>query len=163
MSQMFTCGLSDWISCGRFVGCFCIARILVSSEHKLCQIWNTCIVSCIYWSIAFFRKLYKRESKALMPITFCCHDYLWEILIMCSFGVPIIIFVNNAFLLIWRHSSVLNINYARSEIHVSCLVYIDRLLFLGNCWYFFFNKAYYQESYILIIEYSSVDWRTDRK
>jgi hypothetical protein len=22
-------------------------HILVSSEHKLCQIWNTCIVSCI--------------------------------------------------------------------------------------------------------------------
>ena len=47
------CGLSDLLSCGRFVGCFCIARILVSSEHKLCQIWNTCIVSWIYWSTAF--------------------------------------------------------------------------------------------------------------
>jgi hypothetical protein len=31
VSQMFTCGLSDLLSCGRFVGCFCIARILVSS------------------------------------------------------------------------------------------------------------------------------------
>ena len=47
VSQMFTCGLSDLLSCGRFVGCFCIERILASSEHKLCQIWNTCIVSCI--------------------------------------------------------------------------------------------------------------------
>jgi hypothetical protein len=32
-------------------------HILVSSEHKLCHIWNTCIVSCIYWSIAFLSKL----------------------------------------------------------------------------------------------------------
>ena len=47
VSQMFTCGLSDLLSCGRFVGCFCIERILASSEQKLCQIWNTCIVSCI--------------------------------------------------------------------------------------------------------------------
>jgi hypothetical protein len=80
LSQMFTCGLCDLLSCGRFVGCFCIARILVSSEHKLCQIWNTCIVSCIYWSIAFFKQI------------------------------------------------------------------VD----------IFFNKAYYQELYILIIEYSNV-------
>ena len=64
VSQMFTCGLSDLLGCGRFVGCVCIARIyfkrvhiLVSSEHKLCQIWNTCTVSCIYWSIAFLSKL----------------------------------------------------------------------------------------------------------
>jgi len=54
VSQMFTCGLSDLLSCGRFVGCFCIARILVSFEHKLCQNSNTCIVSCIYWSNAIF-------------------------------------------------------------------------------------------------------------
>jgi hypothetical protein len=46
--QIFTCGLSDLLSCGQFVGCFYVARILVSSEHKLCQIWNTCLVSCIY-------------------------------------------------------------------------------------------------------------------
>ena len=51
--QMFTCGLSDLLSCGRFVVSFCIA----SSEDKLCQIWNTCIVSCIYWAIAFLSKL----------------------------------------------------------------------------------------------------------
>jgi hypothetical protein len=57
VSQMFTCGLSDLLSCGRFIDCFCIPRILVSSEDKLCQIWNTCIVSCIYWSIAFLSKL----------------------------------------------------------------------------------------------------------
>jgi hypothetical protein len=55
-----------------------------------------------------------------------------------------------------NHSAtVTTINYDRSEILVSCLVYIDQLLFYTNCWYFF-NKAYYQESYILIIEYSSV-------
>jgi hypothetical protein len=57
VSQMFTCGLSDLLSCGRFVVCFCIARIFVRSEDKLCQIWNNCIVSCIYWSIAFLSKL----------------------------------------------------------------------------------------------------------
>jgi hypothetical protein len=36
---------------------YCFRLKLVSSEHKLCQIWNTCIVSCIYWSIAFLSKL----------------------------------------------------------------------------------------------------------
>jgi hypothetical protein len=36
---------------------FCIVRILIRSEHKYCQIWNTCIVSCIYWSIAFFKQI----------------------------------------------------------------------------------------------------------
>ena len=80
VSQMFTCGLSDLLSCGRFVGCFCIARILVSSEHKLCQNSSTCIVSCIY---------------------------------------------------------------------------IDQLLFLSKL-LIFFNKAYYQELYILIIEFINV-------
>ena len=57
VSKMFTRGLSDFLSCGRFVGCFCFATILVSSTHKLCQIWNTCIVSWIYWSIDFLNKL----------------------------------------------------------------------------------------------------------
>ena len=28
-----------------------------SSEHKLCQTWNTCLVSCIYWSMASLSKL----------------------------------------------------------------------------------------------------------
>ena len=83
---MFTRGLSDLLllAVGSLVvfvlrECILKVHILVSSEHKLCQIWNTCIVSCIYWSIAFLNKLL-----------------------------------------------------------------------------IFFNKAYYQESYILIIEYSSV-------
>ena len=79
---MFTCGLSDLLSCGRFVGCFCIARILVSSEHKLCQNSSTCIVSC------------------------------------------------------------------------TC-IYIDQLLFLSKL-LISFNKAYYQELYILIIEFINV-------
>jgi len=38
------------------------------------------------------------------------------------------------------------------------LKYLYRVLyiaFLSKCWYFF-NKAYYPESYILIIQYSSV-------
>ena len=62
VSQMFTCGLSDLLLLA--VSCFFVLReqilkvhILVSSEHELCQIWNTCIVSCIYWSIAFLNKL----------------------------------------------------------------------------------------------------------
>ena len=58
---MFTYGLSDLLSCGLFVGCFCIARIL----------------------------------------------------------------------------AVLNINYARSEILVSCLVYIDQCFFLSKLLIFF--------------------------
>ena len=70
VSQMFTCGLSDLLSCGRFVGCFCIARIPVSS--------------------------------------------------------------------------------------VSCRVYIDQLPFLSKLVIFFFIKAYYQESYILIIKFTNV-------
>jgi uncharacterized membrane protein len=52
--QMFTCGLSDLLLLA--VGSLVVyvlreyilkVQILVSSEHKLCQIWNTCIVSCI--------------------------------------------------------------------------------------------------------------------
>jgi hypothetical protein len=74
VSQMFTCGLSDLLSCGRFVGCFCIARILVSSEHKLCQNSSTCIVSCIYIDqllflnklLIFFNKAYYQELYILI-------------------------------------------------------------------------------------------------
>ena len=60
VSQMFTCGLSDLLILA--VGSLVVfvlrvyilkVHILVSSEHKLYQIWNTCIVSCIYWSIDF--------------------------------------------------------------------------------------------------------------
>jgi hypothetical protein len=46
----------------------------------------------------------------------------------------------------------MNINYARSEILVSGLAYCFFKQIVDG----FFNKAYYQESYILIIEYSSV-------
>ena len=64
LSQMFTCGLSDLLLLA--VGSLVVfvlreyilkVHILVNSEHKLCQTWNTCIVSCIYWSIAFLNKL----------------------------------------------------------------------------------------------------------
>jgi hypothetical protein len=60
VSQMFTCGLSDLLLL--VVGSLVVfvlreyilkVHILISSEHKLCQVWNTCIVSCIYWSIDF--------------------------------------------------------------------------------------------------------------
>ena len=48
----------------------------------------------------------------------------------------------------------MNINYARSEILVSGLVYC----FVKQIVDIFFNKAYYQESYTnyIIIEYSNV-------
>ena len=54
VSQIFTCGLSDLLlfSVGSLV-VFVLreyvlkVHILVNSEHKLYQIWNTCIVSCI--------------------------------------------------------------------------------------------------------------------
>jgi hypothetical protein len=58
LSQMFTCGLSDLLLLA--VGSLVVfvlreyilkVHILVSSEHKLCQTWNICLVSCIYWSI----------------------------------------------------------------------------------------------------------------
>ena len=57
VSQMFTCGLSDllFLAVGSLV-VFVLreyilkVHVLVSSEHKLCQIWNTCIVSCILLS-----------------------------------------------------------------------------------------------------------------
>ena len=32
-------------------------HVLVSSEHKLYDIWNTCIMPCIYWSITYWNKL----------------------------------------------------------------------------------------------------------
>jgi uncharacterized membrane protein len=62
--QMFTCGLSDLLllAVDSLIG-FVLreyilkVHILIRSEHKLCQIWNTCIVSCIYWSIAFFKQI----------------------------------------------------------------------------------------------------------
>ena len=54
VSQTFTCGLSDLllVAIGSLVVFVLQEYILkvhipVSSEHKLCQIWNTCIVSCI--------------------------------------------------------------------------------------------------------------------
>jgi hypothetical protein len=51
-----------------------LLHMLANSEHKLCQTWNTCIVSCIYWSIAFlskllvffFNKAYYQESTILI-------------------------------------------------------------------------------------------------
>ena len=64
VSQVFTCGLSDLLLLA--VGSLVVFvlreyilknHILVSSENKLCQTWNTCLVSCIYWSIAFLNKL----------------------------------------------------------------------------------------------------------
>ena len=56
-----------------------------------------------------------------------------------------------------EYSSVLNINYVRSEILVSCLVYFEQLLFLIKLLIFFYKAYYmYQELYILIIEYSNV-------
>jgi hypothetical protein len=57
----------------------------------------------------------------------------------------------------FTYSSVLNINYARSEILVSCLAYNDQLLLLNKL-LIFVSKAYYRESYtgIPIIEHSSV-------
>ena len=81
VSQMLTYGLSDLLLLA--VGSLVVfvlreyilkVHVLVSSEHKLCQVWNTCIVSCIYWSIAFLNKLliyffnkdYYQESNILI-------------------------------------------------------------------------------------------------
>jgi hypothetical protein len=74
MSQMCTCGLSDLLllAVGSFVvfvlrEYILIVHILVSSEHKLGQIWNICIVSCIllfkqsvdiYFNIAYYQESY---------------------------------------------------------------------------------------------------------
>jgi hypothetical protein len=83
LSQKFTCGLSDLLLLA--VGSLVVfvlreyilkAHILVSSEHKLCQTWNTCIVPCIYWSITFLSKLlifflnkdYYQESYILIIV-----------------------------------------------------------------------------------------------
>jgi hypothetical protein len=77
VSQMFTCGLSDLLllAVGSLVD-FVLreyilkVHILVRSEHNLCQIWNTCIVSCIlffytnFWY--FFNKAYYQESDILI-------------------------------------------------------------------------------------------------
>jgi hypothetical protein len=63
LSQMFTCGLSDLLllAVGSLVVFvlreYILKAHIVSSEHKLCQNWNTCLVSCIYWSIASLSKL----------------------------------------------------------------------------------------------------------
>jgi hypothetical protein len=53
-------------------------HILVSSEHKLCQIWNTCIVSCIYWSIAFLSKLLIFFKQSLLSRVILKNNPLFE-------------------------------------------------------------------------------------
>jgi hypothetical protein len=64
LSQMFTSDLSDLLLLA--VGSLVVfvlreyilkVHILVSFEHKLYQTWNTCLVSCIYLSIASLSKL----------------------------------------------------------------------------------------------------------
>jgi hypothetical protein len=60
VSQMFTCGLSDLLSYGRFVGYFCIARILVSSEHKLmCSFVFCCLVLIFYYFVLYISNWYR--------------------------------------------------------------------------------------------------------
>jgi hypothetical protein len=54
MSQMFTGGLSDLLSCGRFVGCFCIARILVSFITYVLSITCYCILYILYICISLY-------------------------------------------------------------------------------------------------------------
>ena len=79
LSQMFTCGLSDLLLLA--VGSLIVfilrayilkVHILVSSEHKLCQTWNTCLVSCIYWSIASLNNL-----LILFLTTFTIKSYIY--------------------------------------------------------------------------------------
>ena len=64
LSQMFTSDLSDLLLLA--VGSLVVfvlreyilkVHILVSFEHKLYQTWNTCLVYCIYLSIASLSKL----------------------------------------------------------------------------------------------------------
>jgi hypothetical protein len=64
-SQDNVCESSDRSFCGLLI-VVCIARIyvksshsmiLVNSEHKLWQIWNTCVMPCIYWSITHLNML----------------------------------------------------------------------------------------------------------
>ena len=59
---MCTYGLSDLLllavgSLVVFVLREYILKVLVSSEHKLCQIWNTCIVFCILLINCFFKQI----------------------------------------------------------------------------------------------------------
>jgi hypothetical protein len=125
--QMFTCGLSELLLLA--VGSLVVfvlredilkVHILVSSEHKLCQIWNICIVSCKtlkYLNIndSFHLKdleisKYKCESKARMAIKFCCLiKYLYRvlyILIYCFFKQIVDIFFKESLL-----SRVIYTNY----------------------------------------------------
>jgi hypothetical protein len=51
-------------------------HILVNSEHKLCQTWNTCIVSFIYWSIAFWRQTIVRSVDYYYEST--VHSFVLE-------------------------------------------------------------------------------------
>jgi hypothetical protein len=80
VSQIFTCGLSDLLLLA--VGSLVVfvlreyilkVHILVSSEHKLCRIWNTCIVSCIYTIIVQVRYIIieTKEAARLRP----SHEY----------------------------------------------------------------------------------------
>ena len=57
MSQMFTYGLSDLLSCGLFVGCFCIARILavLNINYARSEILVSCLVYIDQW--VFFKQI----------------------------------------------------------------------------------------------------------
>ena len=71
VSQIFTCGLSDLLLLA--VGSLVVfvlreyilkVHILVSSEHKSCQIWNTCFFKQIV--DIYFYKAYYQESNILI-------------------------------------------------------------------------------------------------
>ena len=83
LSQMFTCGLSDLLLLA--VGSLVVfvlweyilkVHILLSSEHKLCQTWNTVylyrvlyiLINCFFKQIVdiFFNKAYYQESCILI-------------------------------------------------------------------------------------------------
>jgi hypothetical protein len=83
LSQMFTCGLSELLLLAvRSLVVFVLweynlkVHILVSSEHKLCQTWNTVylyhvlyiLINCFFKQIVdiFFNKAYSQESYILI-------------------------------------------------------------------------------------------------
>jgi hypothetical protein len=83
VSQIFTCGLSDllFIAVGSLVvfvlrEYILIVHILVSPEHKLCQIWNTCIVSFIL--------LFKQSVDIYFNISYYQESYIYLVIIHFS-------------------------------------------------------------------------------
>jgi hypothetical protein len=111
--------------------------------------------SSYIFTLLMFRKLNKttiNKNKTTAFYRSTSFRFSFIFILLLSIGW-LIVFVLREYML---KVHILVINYPRSEILVSCLYIYCSIAFLNKLLIYFFNKVYNQESYILIIEYSSV-------